>query len=149
MSRRRWARFKRLVKGYASRIYLFPRVIVCFYTGSDNRADGLHDHPWKYRSIRLWGRLSEWVPQEHCWDTRPDAVLFNSRGTASVGAHHWRNVRLPFTYTREAEHTHAVVLESRFAATLLIHGPKERAWGFHTAEGWRWHYEVIARRKAA
>lgn len=101
---------------YLKRWHLIPRnrwfnVYLHRFEGSDtDRA--LHDHPWWSLSVLLRGELTEVLP---------------------VGS---RKI-LPFwPYLRAPEATHRMLLDSDSAWTLFITGPKQRAWGFYTPEGW-------------
>lgn len=137
--RRRWLRHKRIGAKYSHRLYMLPRLMLCAYTGSDNRSAGLHDHPWPFWSIRLWGRLSELT-------VNPTPNRFEPNGWRRVAEReNWIRQRLPLVYRRRAAHAHAVVLESRFALTLVIHGRARRAWGFYTRVGWINHEHVKTR----
>ena len=71
--------------------------------------DGLHDHPWNYRTCILWGGY---------WEKLIDNKLY------------WRG---PFTYRyASAETFHRIQLDSRVKEcwTLFIPGMRRREWGF-------------------
>ena len=126
--RRRWLRHKHIVKDYAHRFYILPGVIFMFYYGSDSQAAGLHDHPFDWWSIRLWGCLSE---------------LIRGVGSDPLWWKPWDLRSLPLIYHRKAKHAHAICLHGKFAATLLICSRRYREWGFWTKAGWVPHYEVV------
>jgi len=75
----------------------------------------LHDHPWSFWSIIIWGGYWEYthtgVKRYH-----PGSIL-------------WR--QLPCPHRLEVDQP---------AWTLVIKGPRKREWGFYTSEGWLpWH----------
>lgn len=80
-----------------------------------HRSDGdeLHDHPWPFVSVILWRGYIEETPKgrRHKW---PGMILF-----------------------RGAKHVHRVELVGVNAVTLVFMGPRERPWGFFTAQGWQ------------
>ena len=83
-----------------------------FHRSDDDRA--LHDHPWDFVSLVLYGSYIEMGLRK----TRP-------RRTWSVGL-------------RIAEHLHRVVVAG-VCRTLVITGPTRREWGFVETTGWvRW-----------
>ena len=82
----------------------------------------LHDHPFDFTSLLLSGGY--WEVQDRGWCT--------------VKGYHprWSLLR------RRAEQAHRLVLE-RPVWTLVVSGPKRRAWGFHTERGWVHHREYL------
>lgn len=107
---------------YMLRWYLIPRnrwlnlYLHKFMRDDDDRA--LHDHPWNFVSIMLWGQYTE----------------ITAMGTAG-------KVRgFPDVAFRSAEHRHRVVLDERNGQpvpcwTLVFTGPKVREWGFWYPKG--------------
>lgn len=92
----------------------------------DNQRD-LHDHPWSFLSLILWGWYEEAVPREatcgpcDCEDCKPD------RATRCVRWFNWKR----------AEDSHAIRFVSRKPVwTLVFCGPARRIWGFYTKKGW-------------
>ncbi len=89
----------------------------------------LHDHPWSFISILVWGRYTEYVP-------------------GRVRRVRWFNVR-------HATDAHRVVLDKRFDGedkpvyTILLRGRRQREFGFHTEEGWFHWREYNARNEGA
>jgi hypothetical protein len=74
----------------------------------------LHDHPWAFMSVVLWGGYTEQTRDRRKW-----------RGVGSVGAY-------------PAEHQHRVILDNGTPAwSLVLRGRRVREWGFIDAEG-RW-----------
>lgn len=71
----------------------------------------LHDHPWTFLSIVLWGHYLEDTPHgpRRCW---------------------WWN-------WKRAEDSHSIRETSRTPVwTLLFTGPRRRIWGFYAKNGW-------------
>lgn len=92
---------------------------------SDSDA-ALHDHPWNFWSIILWGGYHEETPAGLKW--------------------HW-----PFSFLRRpAEWRHRVVLARSWPKpwTLVWTGPRSRKWGFWCPRGWKPWDEVVAREDA-
>lgn len=77
----------------------------------------LHDHPWDFLAILLRG----WYDEQ-----RPEGLR-----------HRWL-----FNFCR-AEGSHKITEVSDDCTTLVITGPKRRAWGFHTEQGWMGWREYI------
>jgi hypothetical protein len=107
---------------YMLRWYLIPRnrwlnlYLHKFMRDDDDRA--LHDHPWWFVSIMLWGQYTEVLAQ---------GTAGSVRGVGDIAY-------------RPAEHRHRVVLDERDgkpvpAWTLVITGPKSREWGFWCPKG--------------
>lgn len=79
----------------------------------------LHDHPFDFTSLILWGGYWEHLKGGHrCW-RRPLAIV-----------------------RRKAETQHRIELDThmddkpRTAITLVFTGPRRRVWGFQTEQGW-------------
>lgn len=136
---------------YLLRWYLIPRnrwcnlYLHCFVRDDDDRA--LHDHPWWFWSLILWGRYSEVVPHS----PRPSDL------DAGVIWPQYAEIRrncLSLAF-RRAEHRHRVVLPRRLVHrqswpqqpiigfdqvpcwTLVLTGRRTREWGFWCPQGWR------------
>ena len=102
---------------------------------SDDDRD-LHDHPWSFLSIILWGGYWEHTPFRLPGGILPldirlrlnkdSAGRFNLRTWYGVGRVLWRPV--PSTHRLELP-------PGRTAWTLVFTGPKRREWGFHTICG--------------
>lgn len=89
----------------------------------------LHDHPWFFWALVLWGGYEEEVPA-------PDATdLEAQRGYPRRIINKVKPFRLHF---RPVQYKHRIVkLMQRFSVTLAYAGPLEQHWGFHTNEGKR------------
>ncbi len=109
--------------GYLHRYIVFPRnrffnvYIHKFLRSDDDRH--LHDHPWASLSILLKGRVSE---------------------VTETGE---RRIRRFLPVLRGAQHAHRMVLESDYAWTIFIIGPRVRRWGFLTNRGWIYHKDYF------
>lgn len=126
MSRWRFFNAPRWLGGWGLRVHRIVR--------SDMDRE-LHDHPFSFLSIILWGGYWELSHAPKC--------------PSSIGHH--EACRLEERYRvgsfvfRRAEHAHRLVL-SRPAWTFVIRGPIRKRWGFYTAEGWLPWREWAARR---
>jgi hypothetical protein len=117
----RWTLLGRRFEG-SQRLFLH-----CFHR-SDR--DDLHNHPWAFWSLILWGGYFEKTPEGRRW-YRPLSLL-----------------RRPATWRHAVE-----IPEGRLVWTLVWAGPKVQSWGFFCDDGkgnttfrpWREH----ARREAA
>jgi hypothetical protein len=129
---------------------MVPRIYLHrFYTG-DNVRD-LHDHPWSFDSIILWGGY--W---EHSYN--PEWLRLKAKGLHATALQTPKTIRKwygPGSFLkRGASWTHAVELKKKkvseyygFGAhidvekdvpcwSLVLTGIKSRSWGFHTEGGW-------------
>lgn len=103
----------------------------------DNQRD-LHDHPWSFLSLLLWGSYVEDVPVY-----RPnDSQCLCSDCTTSIEPRHvrWWN-------WKRAEDQHSIIwVSNQPIVTLVFCGPIRRTWGFWTPDGWVRHdrYDVQA-----
>ena len=110
-------------KNYLERWFLIPRnrflnIYLHKFSGSDDDR-ALHDHPWSSVSILLSGKIHE--------------VLRDKNGKQFEN-HGLRRFLPKF---RSPRYAHRIVLESRFAWTIFITGPRVRRWGFFCKQGWR------------
>ena len=81
-----------------------------FHRSDDD--DALHDHPWGYRSVVLWGGYYEWTAD------RLGKVRRRWYGPGRV-------------LTRKADHRHRVELPAgRDCWTLVFRGAKSKSWSF-------------------
>ena len=86
----------------------------------------LHDHPWDFTTIPLWGSYQEDVP---------NAYGYGGTMRRRVHSSQWH----------PAEYTHIVrSLDRTPTWTLVFTGRRRRVWGFHTAAGWISHDQYIA-----
>jgi hypothetical protein len=112
---------------YLRRYYIYtgkyrPHIYIHHFLESDyDRA--MHDHPWGFTTVMLWGGYWEHVP------TFTDFVsghIFSKKTWYGPGT--IRGVK--------ANHIHRVELpEGKTAWTLMIVGPRERDWGFWIKAG--------------
>jgi hypothetical protein len=107
------------------RAKLFNIYLHQFIRGDMDRC--LHDHPWDFISIVLWGGYWEEMWAGKFW-RRPGSILF-----------------------RRAKTAHRVTLDpGKRAWSLVITGPKVRPWGFWEPSGWvKWkpNYSPICETK--
>lgn len=114
---------------YLLRWYVIPRnpwlnvYLHKFLHDDEDRA--LHDHPWWFISVMLWGRYSE-VVKEQVIERRAPSIAF-----------------------RSATHAHRVMLWREFGNlvpcwTLVVTGKVVRDWGFLCPQGWRHWKEFTA-----
>lgn len=95
-----------------------------------HRADNdncLHDHPWHFKSIVLWGGYEEEIPAR---DFTPSelAAGFPRREINIVKPFRFRS--MPLWYKHRI-----IKLYRGFSVTLAYAGPLSQEWGFHTKEG--------------
>lgn len=93
----------------------------------------LHDHPWWFGSLILWGGYVE--ERATARDAPGLAAIAEQFPTCTRGVVErrrwlsWRTMRL--------DECHRIVgLGGRRAWTLVIHGPVRRGWGFFLPDGW-------------
>ncbi len=79
----------------------------------------LHDHPWKFTSLILWGGYVEVLPHMRGYEKTYREVVYKA----------------PAVVKHEAEDSHRLILEKP-AWTLVFRGPKVRGWGFHADGRW-------------
>lgn len=95
----------------------------------------LHDHPWSFLSILLWGSYTESYTEK----------------SATLGVRFYRDV--PWFNFKRAEDLHRIVRirpcwPARSVVSLVFCGPRRRAWGFVESCG-RWtHYSEFLERRA-
>lgn len=95
-----------------------------------HRADAdqcLHDHPWEFWSVILWGGYVEEVPAPDSTDAEASAG-YPRRATLTVKPGRFR--RMPLGY----KHRITGLLRSK-SVTLAYAGPLSQHWGFYTADG--------------
>lgn len=74
--------------------------------------DCMHDHPWAFVSVMLWGSYIE----------ETDA------GQKTISS--------PAVMYRRAEHKHRILYTGKTCWTLVLTFRRVREWGFFTKEGW-------------
>lgn len=84
-----------------------------------DRERHLHDHPFSFVSVMLWGRYGE--------------VRFS--GSYLDGEQKIIERRAPSICFRSARHAHRLLL-TKPCWTLVFRGPRRRQWGFWTDDGW-------------
>lgn len=90
----------------------------------DDDARALHDHPWDFVSLILWGRYRELEPGGFC----PCAVCGGLRS---------RTRRIGPLNIKRAEALHRLEVVRGPVWTLCFTGPRRRQWGFQDPErGW-------------
>lgn len=77
--------------------------------------DPLHDHPWPFGRIIVWGRYREHYHDGTFQDFGPGHVVWN----------------------RESKVLHRVELLTDDVWTIFWHWKRDRTWGFLYPEGWR------------
>jgi len=102
--------------------------------GSPDLDRDLHDHPWWFVTVPLWGsyweeRTEIRTAAQRAFEVETSAHPNDSRGKMSlVGTWRPRTMRL--------DEAHRITgLRGRRAVTLVIHGPQRRPWGFYTPGG--------------
>ncbi len=78
----------------------------------------LHDHPWHWFSLMLWGAYREERP-------------------AGIKVHRAGSIRI-----RLATSPHRLTLLTPYVWTLFITTGRLRNWGFHTPSGWVHHLKI-------
>jgi hypothetical protein len=114
-----------LIDRHAGELYLRRlRVVACQWFGlyihwfhaSDD--DCLHDHPWSFLTVMLWGGYWEYTPGPN------NAVVKRWHPPLSIRV-------------RPAHWLHRIEIDPvRKPVTLVLRGPRVRGWGFQTSEGW-------------
>lgn len=74
----------------------------------------LHDHPWPFASLILWGGYWECLPDDRVTRRRPGTLVFH----------------------RATDMHRVSILGDRPATTLVLIGRRYRDWGFATEVGW-------------
>jgi hypothetical protein len=116
---------------YLLRWYLIPRnrwlnlYLHKFMRDDDDRA--LHDHPWWFVSVMLWGGYVETRPAR---PSEPGAYYKRREGWFCDCPRGWLSVVF-----RRATDRHRVSLDRGHCWTLVLTGPKVREWGFWCPKG--------------
>lgn len=116
-----------LLRWKAVRIYgIFNVYIHQFVADDDKRA--LHDHPWPSLSLLVSGNMYEYFPKKTLaiLNPRTDCVLIKE------GSFKYRSAK----YTHRIELLANAQKTKKFPVTIFVTGPKTRAWGFYTPDGW-------------
>lgn len=99
----------------------------------------LHDHPWAFFSIMLWGSYREWTTMEDVIKHEGiNAFVFDPRWKINmITSFVYRDFKTPTFLHRHANWRHRLELLNGPAWTLVFIGPKVREWGFwQTLEKW-------------
>lgn len=94
----------------------------------------LHDHPWSWVSIVLWGGYTEErAPTREAPVMAEIAARWpDTSGPGAEGHRSWLSVR-----SLRLDECHRITaLDRRTCWTLLVHGPRQRSWGFYLPTGW-------------
>jgi hypothetical protein len=105
-----------------------------------NRSDddrALHDHPWQFWSLILWGSYTEVLPSDHD-DARAAGVgPKNFLGPFVLRRRRWLSLAF-----RRAEDAHRIIVDQP-VWTFVVTGPRSRRWGFYTQTGWVYWREAV------
>jgi len=120
-------------EAYLERFYIFLKdrqnfpfnIFLHRFIKSDS--DDLHDHPWNFRTIILYGGY---------WEITENASVWCG----------------PMSYRyAEANTFHRIQLDENipYCWTLFIPGKTYKEWGFRTKDGWKHHVEYFKWKKKA
>ena len=117
---------------YMKRWFLIPRnrwlniYLHKFIRDDDDRA--LHDHPWWFISLMIWGSYFEWTQEHTIWPSERLKIH-----AVELVKHRRRAWSIAF---RHAEARHRVTLDNgKPCWTLVVTGRKVREWGFWCPRG--------------
>lgn len=145
---------KRVITNFAGDPYLVRytiistrwfRLFVHKILRSDDDRD-LHDHPWPFWTLILWGHYTEFVPVDN-------PPMFDHCGKMIVKSRRFGPGSL---IRHRASDSHRLELDqdkmpwtSVFVPvwTLFWAGSRSRDWGFHTPDGWVQWEEYVNTRK--
>lgn len=93
----------------------------------------LHDHPWWFASLVLWGGYVE----ERA-DTRDAPFFARLAETYTSSRRGEERERRPGTVaTTRLDECHRIIrLRRRSCWTVVVRGPRRRRWGFYLPDGW-------------
>lgn len=109
-----------LTRFYIANLHFFRIYIHQFHASDSDRH--MHDHPFWFLSLILWGGYIERLP-DRVRTCRPGRIIFHRAADL-------HSVTLRLKQVRKN------VWAERPAWTLIIAGPKTRVWGFQTETGW-------------
>ena len=104
----------------------------------------LHDHPFAFASIILWGGYTEErTSTKNAVQWAKDAQHFERHPMLPQGTHIPRGVVmqrrwLSFKGFGKNECHRITRLKRKHSWSLVFRGPKTRKWGFYTPDGWVW-----------
>lgn len=88
----------------------------------------LHDHPWSFISIMLWGKYRE---------DRPKLAVLDFEGNAINTGNFSVDRAAPSIVYRPYPSSHRLsLIDNKPCYTLVFTGSKVRDWGFYTKKGW-------------
>lgn len=93
----------------------------------------LHDHPWSFVTIPLWGGYVE--QRALCRDAPVYAQLAERCASSTRGIVEHRRVLRPRTMRLDECHTITHLMRAS-CWTLVIGGPRRRVWGFYLSSGY-------------
>ena len=154
---------KRVIRNFQGQPYLIRYTLIstrffrCFIhkiLRSDDDRD-LHDHPWNFATLLLWGRYREQVPYDSPPMFLPDGKMIVKSKIVGPGtlvchkAADCHRLDLQQTFKFPTERGDLGPVETQFIPvwTLFMAGPRKRDWGFHTSKGWIQWEEYIEDRK--
>lgn len=91
----------------------------------------LHDHPWSFVSLILWGSYTELCARSPHW-----------------GSPKSRKVRPGNLVVHHHSDAHKLTLNTKVVWSLVIAGRREALWGYQTEDGWVDHYLYRLRKGA-
>ncbi len=116
------------------RAWRFPRVFLHRISLPDAGRD-MHDHPWDFWTLRLWGWYVEIVGASTCNLHKVPNVRC---GLCARMHQAWEERTGWRPRFRLAEHVHRIKSVSKGGCwTLVVAMPARRAWGFWQRGGWR------------
>lgn len=96
----------------------------------------LHDHPWNFVSLILWGGYTE--------EREFTSVASERAGHVEAGYRSWYGDRVRYGFLNVNRMplylAHRIVeLNKKTCWTLVIGGRRQREWGFYQPDGWVFH----------
>lgn len=133
----RWALFKRYDipdrrnpnKLYLSRLRIIQTPWFGIYLHKIMLPDSydMHDHPWDFASLILWGGYLEYVNK-------------NPEKRAQYPVVETHNRRIFSFARRKSDWSHRIAAIQKPTWTLVFVGKRKRVWGFYTMKGWVPYY---------
>ena len=130
---------------YLTRLMIFNcawfKIMLHWFVGSDDEC--LHDHPWSFISFIVRGGYWEHVQfkDPYCLLCKGELRRLDGKEGACPACLTKRTktwYKAGSLLLRPAATAHRIEIGTRPTVTLVITGPKVRAWGFWTLSGWRW-----------
>jgi len=96
----------------------------------------LHDHPWPFVSLILWGGYDEEVAEARRASSHADrAEILDLPGHRAPRGFK-RTWRVGTVHRLRLTEAHRITHVRPRTWTLLVRGPKSRPWGFYQPDGW-------------